>query len=139
MKDQISQEDLERLQEFESTILGLENKDIKYKEDLGIEKLVRKDYLVETYGNEIFEKMMGDLEYSLDDFLIMEKYIRFQKEADKLKNDPYLARIIFFRSLLPFYKPKMWWYTVSYLPNMFKRFQVSCALLRKNHEGTAYH
>lgn len=90
MKDQISQEDLERLQEFESTILGLENKDIKYKEDLGIEKLVRKDYLVETYGNEIFEKMMGDLEYSLDDFLIMEKYIRFQKEADKLKNDPKL-------------------------------------------------
>lgn len=58
---------------------------------------------------------------------------------DKLKNDPYLARIIFFRSFLPFYKPKMWWYTVSYLPNMFKRFQVSCALLRKNHEGTAYH
>jgi len=50
---------------------------------------------------------------------------------DMLKNDKRLAAIIFFRSLLPFYKPKMWWNTVGYLPNLFKKFEVSCVLLRK--------
>jgi SAM-dependent methyltransferase len=51
---------------------------------------------------------------------------------DKLKNDKRLAAIIFIRSFLPFYKPTMWWNTVSYLPNMFRKFQVSCILLKKD-------
>lgn len=50
---------------------------------------------------------------------------------NKLKNDPRLARIIFIRSFLPFYKPRIWWNTVSYLPQMFRKFKVSCILLQK--------
>ncbi|MDD3685585.1 MAG: hypothetical protein PHE56_02340 [Bacteroidales bacterium] len=50
---------------------------------------------------------------------------------DKLKSDLRLALIIFLRSFLPFYKPKMWWHTVSYLPNMFRKFKVTCILIQK--------
>ena len=50
---------------------------------------------------------------------------------DKLRADKKLAAIIFFRSFIPFYKPQMWWYTVSYLPNMFKNFLTTGVVLRK--------
>lgn len=51
---------------------------------------------------------------------------------DKLKGSKTLLRSVILRTFLPpVYKPKMWWYTVSYLPNLFKKFQVSCVLLKK--------
>lgn len=56
---------------------------------------------------------------------------------DMLKKNKKLSRLILFRSLLPFYKPKMWWNTVRYLPSMFKKFQVSCIVIKKNDENPA--
>ena len=51
---------------------------------------------------------------------------------DMLKKDKRLAWIIFRRLFLPFYKPRMWWNTFSYLPHSFKRFKTTGILLRKN-------
>ncbi len=50
---------------------------------------------------------------------------------NKLSHDKALAKIIFIRSFLPFYKPKMWWNTVRYFPYMFVKFKVTCILLKK--------
>jgi len=50
---------------------------------------------------------------------------------DKLKNDRKLAGIVVLRSFLPFYKPKMWWNTVHYFPNLFRKFQTTCVILQK--------
>ncbi len=54
-----------------------------------------------------------------------------QTYAEKLINDKRLAAIIFARSFLPFYKPRVWWNTVSYLPNLFRTFQTTCIVLQK--------
>ena len=48
-----------------------------------------------------------------------------------LKNSPKLTFRIFVRCFLPFYKFKVWKYTISDVFNMFKPFQVTCVVLKK--------
>ena len=84
MKIKIDDNDLERLAEFESKILGLDG-ELKYHEDTEIEKIIRIEYLIEEYGNKIYDKIMNSLGYTTDDILEEEKFVRFKEEADKLK------------------------------------------------------
>jgi hypothetical protein len=48
-----------------------------------------------------------------------------------MKNSPEIALRILLRCFLPFYKFKIWKYTVTDLLKMFKPFQVTCIVLKK--------
>ena len=54
-----------------------------------------------------------------------------RRYIDKMMNEKPLFLRLIFRSLLPFYKPKVWWNTVNYWPYLFTKFQTTCILLRK--------
>lgn len=49
----------------------------------------------------------------------------------QLKEDPPLFINLLIRSLIPFYKPKMWWITVKDLCKMFKPFSVTVVVFEK--------
>ncbi len=49
----------------------------------------------------------------------------------QLKDDPPLFINLLIRSLIPFYKPKMWWITVKDLCKMFKPFSATVAVFEK--------
>jgi SAM-dependent methyltransferase len=49
----------------------------------------------------------------------------------QLLSQPKLFLKIIARCSLPFYKPKMWWITVKDLAKMFRKFSVTCVVLKK--------
>lgn len=52
----------------------------------------------------------------------------------KLKSTPLIMSKLLFRILIPFYKPKVWLYTLLSLKNMFSSFSVSCILIKKRND-----
>ena len=50
---------------------------------------------------------------------------------EQLKNNPALILKLFLRCLMPFYKPKIWYFTVTSMINIFKPFSASCIIVKK--------
>ena len=50
---------------------------------------------------------------------------------EQLKNNPALTLKLFLRCLMPFYKPKIWYFTVISMINIFKPFSASCIIVKK--------
>jgi hypothetical protein len=83
MKCEFDDDDMERLIDFESKILELKG-DIKYKKDFDIEKIVRSNYLIEKYGEIVYNSVMDKLKFSIEDLVIEERYLEIQKEAESI-------------------------------------------------------
>lgn len=50
---------------------------------------------------------------------------------EQIKSQPKLFIKLIARIFLPFYKTKVWWYTLISFKNIFKPFSVSCVILKK--------
>jgi hypothetical protein len=50
---------------------------------------------------------------------------------EKIAAHPKDLFITLFRWVMPFYKPHVWWRSISYMPYFFKKYSVSCIVLQK--------
>lgn len=60
-----------------------------------------------------------------------DKTVFHKNYFQQLKENPSLFAKLILRSLIPFYKPKMWWITVRDMYRMFKPFSVTVAVFEK--------
>lgn len=70
------------IEEFENEIKGGDTKGVVYKQDSNMEGLIRKEFLIEKYGEDKFNEILNSRSLSISDLSDQKKFIEFCKIAD---------------------------------------------------------
>lgn len=70
------------IEEFEKEIREGDTKGVVYKQDSDIEGMVRKEFLIEKYGEDKFKEILNSQNLSISDLSDQKKFLEFCKTAD---------------------------------------------------------
>lgn len=70
------------IEEFENEIKEGDTKGIVYKQDSSMEGLIRKEFLIEKYGEDKFNEILRSQNLSISDLAEQKNFIEFCKIAD---------------------------------------------------------
>ena len=70
------------IERFEKDIKECDTKRILYKQDSDIEGIVRKEFLVEKYGETLFQEITESQKISISDLANQEIFLKFCEIAD---------------------------------------------------------